>query len=75
MRVVNRATSLHRPLPPDAPFADVVAYWQKRMPAVDMVAIANEALARSFAMLCEYVGISTDAMDEMLAEFTEGDER
>ena len=70
MRVVNRVTSLHRPLPPDAPFADVVAYWQKRMPEVDMVAIANEALAQTFALICGAVGIDADTIDALCFDCT-----
>ena len=76
MRVVNRVTSLHRPLPPDAPFADVVAYWQKRMPEVDMIAIANEALVRTFALICDAFGVDAETIDAGLADITQlGDER
>lgn len=67
-RIVNRVPTLHRPLPEDASFAEIVAYWQRRIPTVDMAAIANEALNQTFEILCTSLGLDPTPFDTWLKE-------
>lgn len=66
--IVNRVPTLHRPLPADASFAEIVAYWQRRIPAVDMTAIAHEALNQTFEIMCTALGLDPDRLDTALID-------
>lgn len=74
MRVVNRVHTLHRPLPVDASFDEIVAYWQRRIPTVDMTAIAHEALTQTFEIMCTALGINPDQLDTSLIDLLPAEE-
>ncbi|MCR8897285.1 hypothetical protein PP506_gp68 [Gordonia phage DobbysSock] len=69
--IVNRVTTLHRPLPEGATFAEVVAYWQKRIPGVDMYAIADKAITETWQQIGEAIGLDMQAIDEGLQTITD----
>lgn len=68
MTVVNRVPLLHKPLPVDASLADVVEYWQKRVPGVDWLTVAYTALDTSMRMFGDAVGIDYKTMDAAIEE-------
>ncbi|QOP67378.1 membrane protein [Gordonia phage Herod] len=68
IRIVNRVPTLHRPLPADALFGEIVAYWQRRIPAVDMTTIAHEALTETFEIICAALGLDPDQLDTALID-------
>lgn len=65
-RIVNRVPTLHRPLAEGATFAEVVAYWQHRVPGVDWAAVATEAVDQTWRTIGELLGLDMDAIDEGL---------
>lgn len=67
-RIVNRVPTLHRPLPEDASFADIITYWQRRIPTVDMTAIAHDALNQTFEILCTSLGLDPKPFDAWLTK-------
>ncbi|AYD83958.1 hypothetical protein SEA_GETALONG_98 [Gordonia phage Getalong] len=69
-RIVNRVPLLHPPLPEGATFAEIVAYWQRRIPGVDMYAIADKALAQTWEQIGEAIGLDMDAIDDGLKFIT-----
>ncbi|QZD97592.1 hypothetical protein SEA_LONELYBOI_74 [Gordonia phage LonelyBoi] len=62
-RMVNRVPTLDRPPHPDAPYPEVVAYfqgWQKRHPDVDLQAVLDAAVAHVCGLLNEIPGVQID---------------
>ena len=57
VRVVNRVPLLHRPPGPNATMSEIVAYWQRRWPAIDWVAVIDTACLEAAIMLCDNVGL------------------
>ncbi|QTF81781.1 hypothetical protein SEA_BEEGEE_78 [Gordonia phage BeeGee] len=51
MTIVNRVPTLHRPPPEGASVAEIVAYWQRRLPFIDMRDVTADALLQVAAGL------------------------
>ncbi len=68
-RIVNRVHTLHRPLPEDATFADIIAYWQRRYPLINWADIADKAITQTWQAIGEHLlGLDMQAIDEGLRD-------
>ncbi|QDH47673.1 hypothetical protein PP484_gp40 [Gordonia phage Madeline] len=75
-RIVNRVPTLHRPLPGDATAADIIAYYQRRIPGINWLNIVNTALLETLLVFGNAFGLDWDqiwaAYEEASAELSEG---
>ncbi|AXQ62903.1 hypothetical protein SEA_ANGELIQUE_72 [Gordonia phage Angelique] len=61
--LVNRVPTLHRPPHQDAPYPEVLAYWQgwqQRHPDVDLQAVFDAVVALVCGLLNEIPGVQID---------------
>ncbi|QOC56001.1 hypothetical protein SEA_CLOWN_3 [Gordonia phage Clown] len=70
MTIVNRVPTLHRPPGPDATMPEIIAYWQRRHPAIDWAATIDTALLEVAILLGCHIGLGWPAIWQMYEQMT-----